>query len=111
ALDNRFRGSNIIPPVIEEWGKPLYHEPSAFFDGQRVMSLYTDLARQAPAQHTTPATVLANGALSYVLHKVVERVRQHGTDGLESQCQQWLDLAAADVQRRIEQGQIQEDKH
>jgi arabinosaccharide transport system substrate-binding protein len=92
----------ILPPLPEEWHKPQYHEPDPFFGGQPVLSLYTQLAREAPPAYMTPITGMALGTLSYVQSRAVEYVKRQGPTGLERQCQIWLDEAAVDLQARID---------
>ena len=92
----------ILPPLPEEWDKPQYGQGDPFFGNQKVLELYSDLARQAPPIAITPVTGIALGTLSYVQSKAVGYTRSHGPVGLENQCQRWLDEAAVDLQRRID---------
>ncbi|HWP40117.1 MAG TPA: hypothetical protein VNL70_04280, partial [Tepidisphaeraceae bacterium] len=67
-----------------------------------------ELARQIPPRYVTPVTAIAQAELSVVLSRAVRYLEDHGPDGLEAQCQKWLDNAAEDIRRRIEHGRFDE---
>jgi arabinosaccharide transport system substrate-binding protein len=106
AMDaNRLAGFDLIPPLPGLWTDPVYHQPDPYFMGnQSVDDLYVSLARQLPSRYVTPFTAVAEAELSAVLGQAVDYRRRHGESGLTEKCQQWLDDAAADLERRIQFG-------
>lgn len=97
---------SILPPLPEQWDSPAFHRPDPFFGGQDVMGLYADLADEIPPHYVTPATPLALAVLSVQMNRAVEYVQNRGADGLEHQCQVWLDRAASEIQKRIDQARF-----
>jgi arabinosaccharide transport system substrate-binding protein len=108
GLEARLKVTNILPPVMEMWKNPAYHEPDAFFGGQKIMELYTQLAPQIPPRYVSAATLVAQIQLSVVVDRAVKYYQAHGNQGLEAECQKWLDLAAGDLKRRIENGRFED---
>ena len=92
----------ILPPLPEEWDNSEYHQPDSYFGGQKTLELYVNLACQLPPARLSTASALALGTLRYCQSQAVSRVQSRGSDGLEHQCQVWLDEAAIDLRRRIE---------
>jgi arabinosaccharide transport system substrate-binding protein len=97
---------SILPPLPEQWDAPAFHRADPFFSGQDVMGLYADLADEIPPHYVTPATPLALAVLSVQMNRAVEYVESRGVEGLDHQCRVWLDGAAAEIQRRIEQARF-----
>ena len=95
------KNTDILPPVKSHWNHPHYHQPDEFFGGQMAGELLVDLADEIPPRYVTPVTHIAQASLAYVLNQAVGEVRAGRVDGLEQQCQLWLNAAAADVERRI----------
>ena len=52
----------------------------------------------------TPYTYQAELALAVVVHRAVEYLGTHGSDGLNDACAVWLAEAQNDIHRRIEFG-------
>jgi arabinosaccharide transport system substrate-binding protein len=104
----RFQDAGILPPLPEEWDKPMYHQPDAFFGGQDVMGLYAELADEIPPHYVTPATPLALAVLSAQLNRAVGYVEEKGTEGLDQICQALLDDGAREIRRRINQARFEE---
>jgi arabinosaccharide transport system substrate-binding protein len=102
---NSLAGFDLIPPLPGRWADPMYHQPNPFYAGdQSIDDLYVRLARQLPPRYVTPFTAIAFIELCSVLNKAVDYRQQHGDGGLIARCQQWLNDAAADLQRRIQFG-------
>jgi arabinosaccharide transport system substrate-binding protein len=101
GLAMRQAQTDIIPPLKSVWDRPVYQKPDPFFGGQKGQALFIELAREIPERYQTPATTIAGMSLTFVLTQAVNYVEDHGADGLEAQCQQWLDSAAKDLERRI----------
>ncbi len=110
GFEARQTEGQIISPIMERWSGPACQEPDPLFGGQKVRGLYVDLARQIPLRYVTPMTTVAQITLSIVLGYAIDHVRHHGTDGLENACRRWLNLAAADVQRRVEHASFQKEE-
>lgn len=116
AIEARRRYTSILPPLMETWKDPVYHQPDPLFGGRKVAlfrdghkveevymgdELYVKLAAQIPPRYVTPFTALASAHLSVVLSRAVRYERDHGHAGLESACQGWLDDAAGQLARQI----------
>ena len=95
--------THILPPDKTMWDAPSYHQPDPYFGGQHVDELLIDMARQIPPHYVTPASNIASVYLQQVLHRANGYVKDHGSDGLEAACQQWLDVAAVDLKERMKQ--------
>ena len=109
GLRARFRESAILPPLPEEWNKPMYHQPDPLYRGQDVMGLYAQLAAEIPANYSSPATPLARAELSYVVNRAAAYVDHHGAQGIEAKCQLWLNEAADDIRTRMRQSRFTDD--
>ncbi|MGB7156944.1 MAG: extracellular solute-binding protein [Tepidisphaeraceae bacterium] len=109
GLDSRRNASDVLPPVKELWNDPAYHLPDPYFGGQMANELFIDLARELPKRYVTPASGIAQGELTSVLNKATEYIRERGTtEGLEAQCQLWLDASAARLQARMDHWRFDE---
>jgi arabinosaccharide transport system substrate-binding protein len=108
GLESRRKFSDVLPPVISLWDDPVYHQPDPYFGGQRANELLIELARDIPVRYVTPATSLANTALSSVLAKATRHVRERGEDGLEEAIGGWLIGAEHEVRGRMEQMRFDE---
>ncbi len=53
-LANRFRGTNIIPPVRAAWNLPAFTEARPYWSNQPLGASYAALAPQVPFQYTSP---------------------------------------------------------
>lgn len=107
GLEARLRKTNILPPVMELWEHPSYHQPDPFFGGQKINELYVELARQIPVRHASPIAIMAQIQLSVVVDRAGKYVQQRGTEGLEAACQQWLDDAAREVKVAAENARFE----
>jgi len=108
GLETRRKQTDILPPVTAMWDDPVYHQPDPYFGGQRGQELFIKLARQIPRRYVTPATSLASAELTVVLTHAVDYVNQYGSQGLERQCQIWLNKSARDLELRIKQWSFDE---
>ena len=95
--------TQILPPVKTMWDDPAYHHPDAYFGGQRIDEKLIELAGQIPPCYVTPASNIAGAYLQLVLHRANGYLKDHGKDGLEAACQNWLDVAAVDLKQRMRQ--------
>jgi ABC-type glycerol-3-phosphate transport system substrate-binding protein len=107
ALAARRKYTDILPPIPAAWSESAYHQPDAYFGGQRVSALYIQLAEQLPERYVTPFTILAEQQLAGVMTQAIEHMRTHGPAGLESFCQHLLNAAAVDLQHRVDFGKFE----
>jgi arabinosaccharide transport system substrate-binding protein len=108
GLQDTMRSTYILPPVKAMWDDPIHQEPDPFFGGQRVRALNVELARDLPPRYVTPASGVAESALSMVLIRAIAHAREHGEAGLEDACRRWLADAADDLRRRVAHGSFDE---
>ena len=54
SLSQRFRQTNIIPPLKEAWEQPAFKELRPFWSGQAIGSLYANIADEIPVFYTSP---------------------------------------------------------
>jgi arabinosaccharide transport system substrate-binding protein len=106
----RRASSTILPPIIERWNDPAYHQPDPFFGGQRVMELYVELARQTPVRYVTPFTILAQFELQIVVDQTVADVVAGRTDRLEQRVAGRLVVAQERLKRYIDFARFEESK-
>ena len=107
GLHARLKQTNIIPPVIEFWSDPAFHEADSFYGGQHIDELYIELARQIPARYVTSMSAIATSELGNVLTRAVRYARENGGPGLEAACSQWLAEAQRDLAERIKHGRFE----
>ena len=108
GLRARQRVTNILPPVVEQWHDPGYHDSDPYFGGQKVDELYVELARQIPRRYVTPATTIAATQLSVILNRAVEHVERYGDAGLEENVRRWCAEASNDLRRRVAHGKFEQ---
>jgi len=104
----RVQHSGLLPPVIEAWKDPIWHQPDPYFSDQKVGELYIDLARQLPERYVTPFTALATQALTVVLNRAVTAVQSGDDANLNRHLGGWLAEADAEVRKRIDFGRFDE---
>jgi arabinosaccharide transport system substrate-binding protein len=98
-LAERFRQTNILPPLKDVWSSDAFNEPSAFYGGQRIGRLYADLAREVPPVYSAPTHQAARLKVDEVLAKATLYYKKAGEAGLLDQIHRDLDEAEAYVQR------------
>jgi arabinosaccharide transport system substrate-binding protein len=108
GLEARQRLSRILPPVVEWWSRPEYDRADPFFGGQKVDRLYIELARSMPPRYVTPVTAVAEALLSGVLDRAVRHAERHDAPASPERIQAWLDVAAADLRRRLVHGRFEQ---
>ncbi len=106
GLEARQKVTSILPPVIDWWNQPIYHREDPLYGGQRIDELYVELARQIPPRYVSPVTTVAQTQLSVVVNRAISYIDNYGTEGLEAECQRWLDFAASDLRARIKHGRF-----
>ena len=83
-VGQRFRATNTLPPNRDAWDAPAFHEPKAYWSGQRIGELYIALAGQVPTQYSSPYQELAAEKVGQVIAGACAYYRLHGKDGFES---------------------------
>jgi len=73
SLVNRFRTQSIVPALRTVFDDPVFDEPCAFFQGQRVGRLLTELAEEVPPVNGSPYASEAFSLLNAVFADVVQR--------------------------------------
>ena len=68
-----YRTGDIITPIRAHWEDPVFHEPDAYFGGQRKGSLYISLADDVPLRAATPFFTQGRVAMQ----SAVSRLREH----------------------------------
>ena len=100
-LARRFKDTYILPPVKDAWSHPGFHEPSAFWSGQRIGSMYIDLAEQVPAQYGSPHLELAKSKLGEVVAACVGYYERRGPEGFAAFAERRLKQAADEVRTQM----------
>lgn len=98
-LAQRFRDTNILPPVKEAWDHPAYHEPRAYWSNQPLGKLYAELAPDVPFQYTSPFVAIAKSKMSEALVSCVQYYKTHGDKGFEEFVRKRLKQSADEVRR------------
>jgi ABC-type glycerol-3-phosphate transport system substrate-binding protein len=83
-VGERFRTTNTLPPNRDAWDDPAFHEPRAYWSGQRIGELFIDLAGQVPTQYSSPYQELAATKVGQVIAGACAYYRLYGDDGFES---------------------------
>jgi arabinosaccharide transport system substrate-binding protein len=96
-LGKRFADTSILPALKDAWALPEFSQPSAYYSGQPIGSLYAELASEVPPLWMTPATPIANNKLSEAFLKTVDHYRINGDTGLREFLERELDEAEAYV--------------
>jgi arabinosaccharide transport system substrate-binding protein len=81
-LGPRFVSTHILPPLKSAWTHPEFHEPSAFYSGLSLGTVYSQLAPEVPEEHDTAYNTFANGKLSEAFSDISIYYKQHGDSGL-----------------------------
>ena len=101
GVDARVAQSTILPPLPEHFHRPEYQQPDPYFGGQKVDALYAELAAEIPPRYMSPLTIGAQMAISVTLSRATDYLRDHGREGLEAKCAEWLALAEQDLLKRL----------
>lgn len=100
-LGERFAQTNIVPPLKDAWNLPEFREPNPFYSGQAIGEMYAALAPETPASWGSPYYREAEGQISQVFLRALERYRTRGEGGLREYVQDELDRAEAYLNRVI----------
>lgn len=100
-LGKRFADTSILPALKDAWTMPEFSQPSAYYSGQPIGTLYANLASEVPPLWMNPVTPIANNKLSEAFLKAVEYYRLNGDNGLREFVSRELDDAETYVRRLI----------
>jgi arabinosaccharide transport system substrate-binding protein len=93
--------TNLIPPFVDAWDLPEFHQPNAYWSGQPIGALYASLAPQTPPVWSNEYSTLAEGKVSEAFLRAVEYYKARGETGLREFIQRELDAAEAYVARSM----------
>jgi arabinosaccharide transport system substrate-binding protein len=100
-LAERFRDTNILPPLRDAWNQPAFSEPNPYYSNQPLGVLYAQLAPQVPFQYTSPHVVTAKSKLGEALVACVQYYNQHGERGFDGYVRSRLRKSADQVRAMI----------
>ena len=98
-LAERFKETNIIPPVKDAWGHPAFDEPDPYWSNQALGRLFVDLAEDVPPQYASPFVIPAKAKFAEALCACVRYYRVHGDEGFDEFVRKRLKQAADDVRK------------
>src|SRR3989339_1391146 len=102
-----FKKTNIIPPFRDAWTEPVFHEPNAFWSGQKLGEMYIGLADSIPPQYSNPFVVLAKGKLSQALVSCTQYYSVNGSSGFRDPIRTALTASADEVRKYQKRGLIE----
>ena len=101
-LAERFRETNILPPLKDAWEHPAFDEPRAYWSGQKLGRIYADLADDVPPQYASPFIETAKSKMAGVISSCAAYYRENGQQGFEEFARARLRAAAQEVRRYIQ---------
>jgi arabinosaccharide transport system substrate-binding protein len=100
-LAERFRETNILPPLKDAWEHPAFDEERPYWSGQKLGRVYADLADDVPPQYASPLIETAKTKMAGVISACAVYYRENGDDGFEAFARARLSAAAEEVRRYI----------
>jgi arabinosaccharide transport system substrate-binding protein len=100
-LNERFRATNIVPPLKDAWNMPAFDEPREFFGGQAIGRLFADLAPETPPSYVSPYSKLAQTKITEVYLGAADYYGRSGGEELKTYISQALKTRAAYVRKVI----------
>jgi len=100
-LAQRFRDTNILPPLRDAWDQPAFREPRPYWSNQPIGLLYARLAPQVPFQYTSPLIVTAKAKLGEALVACVQQYNKYGEAGFADYVRARLKQSADQVRAMI----------
>ena len=101
-LGERFRDTNILPPLKEAWSHPAFDESRDYWSGQKLGRIYADLADDVPPQFASPLIEMAKSKMASVISICSSYYRMNGEKGFEDFARSTLRAAGNDVRRYID---------
>ncbi|MEO7716964.1 MAG: extracellular solute-binding protein [Capsulimonas sp.] len=74
----RYRATNILPPVKDLWADPAFHERSAYWSNEKTGESYIRLAPEVPPHYSSPVIQTATDKFSQALIDCVHYYNVHG---------------------------------
>jgi arabinosaccharide transport system substrate-binding protein len=105
-LGERYKGTNIIPPLKKAWNLPEFNEPNPYFSGQPIGKLYAELAPDTPPVYASPIINVARSKVDAAYTRAIEHYRAHGDDGLMEVIQRELQVADQYVRKMAERNKV-----
>jgi arabinosaccharide transport system substrate-binding protein len=109
-LAERFRGTNILPPLREAWNEPAFNERRPYWSDQPLGALYAKLAPQVPFQYTSPYIATAKAKLGEALVACVQQYKNQGDAGFEAFVRARLKQSAGEVRALIQRNPYQRSR-
>ncbi len=100
-LGQRFRDTNILPALRAAWKEPAFNEPRPFWGGQRLGTLYADLAPQEPQVYTSPFIAQSRAKLGEALVDCISKYRNDGDKDFEPYVRARLKRSADELRALI----------
>ncbi len=100
-LANRFKDTNIIPPLKEAWNEPAFKEPRPYWSNQPLGAVYAKLAPQVPPQYSSPYVVTAKAKFGEALVSCVQYYNANGANGFEDYARKRIKQSADEVRRLV----------
>jgi len=100
-LAERFRATNILPPLKDAWEHPAFDEARPYWSGQKLGRIYANLADDVPPQYASPLIETAKTKMAGVISASAVYYRENGDDGFEAFARERLSAAAEEVRRYI----------
>ncbi len=101
-LAERFRGTNIVPPLRDAWELPAFDEPREYWSGQPIGALYASLADETPPQFASPYTPVAKDKAGEAVAECIRLYNRHGEEGFHDRVRAVLEEKADDVRRLMD---------
>jgi arabinosaccharide transport system substrate-binding protein len=104
VAEAHFRSTCIISPVKKFWDLPVYHEPDAFFSGQKVGELYIEEAPNVPERFSSPYSSFVRESMMAILVTLKAHAanrQQFDTESLLPEATRLLNEAQQDLARRV----------
>jgi len=79
VAEQTWRRTNILSPVKLLWNESFYHEPDPYCGGQRVGSLYIEVAPHVPLRPSSPYTNIAYAYISHATMALRAYAEKHDT--------------------------------
>jgi len=96
-FNERFRNTNIIPPLRDMWNLPALSEPRSYWSGQAIGTLFSALADQTPPQYTSPYTPMAKAKMGEAVVECMLYYEQHSETGFDEFVSKVLKKKAGEV--------------
>lgn len=96
-LADRFRDTNIIPPLRDAWDHPVFSEARPYWSNQPLGKLFIDLADDVPPQYTSPYVRIAKAKLGEAVSSCHAYYSKNGENGFDDFVRRRLKQAADDI--------------